>query len=70
MSIVVCYDGSASAKSAIAKVAAVMGSEHAVVLNVWSAPEAVHADSFGLMLRWSLTAPGGPPAGARPGLGR
>ena len=47
MSIVVCYDGSASAKSAIAKVAAVMGSEHAVVLNVWSAPEAVHADSFG-----------------------
>lgn len=46
MSIVVCYDGSPSADRAVAKAAAVMGAEHAVVLHVWNPPERYLADAF------------------------
>jgi nucleotide-binding universal stress UspA family protein len=46
VSIVVCYDGSPSSKSAVAKAAAVIRDEHAVLLHVWSPPERVLADAF------------------------
>jgi nucleotide-binding universal stress UspA family protein len=46
MSIVVCYDGSPSSKSAVVKAASVIGHEHAVLLHVWNPPERVLADAF------------------------
>jgi nucleotide-binding universal stress UspA family protein len=46
MSILICYDGSPSSKRALAKAAAVLDGEHAVILHVWSPPERYLADAF------------------------
>jgi len=47
MSILICYDGSPSAKHALSVAQDTLGSEHAILMHVWSPPEKVHADSFG-----------------------
>lgn len=48
MAILICYDGSASAKHAVSVAAATLGHQPATLLHVWNPPEAVLADSFGL----------------------
>lgn len=47
MSILICYDGSPSAKHALSVAQDTLRSEHAILMHVWSPPETVHADSFG-----------------------
>ena len=47
MSILICYDGSASSKLAVAVAAKTISHDHVVLLNVFSPPEAVLSDSFG-----------------------
>jgi nucleotide-binding universal stress UspA family protein len=46
MSIMICYDGSSSAKHAIAVAAAVMPESHVTLLHVWNPPDPVLADAF------------------------
>ncbi|MGO9973837.1 MAG: universal stress protein [Solirubrobacteraceae bacterium] len=46
MSTLICYDGSDSAKRALAVAHNVLGDGRAVLLHVWNPPEAVLADSF------------------------
>ncbi len=46
MSILICFDGSESAKRALAVAHHTLGSEHKVLLHVWNAPDAVLADAF------------------------
>jgi len=46
MSTLICYDGSDSAKRALAVAHNVLGEGEAVLLHVWNPPEAVLADSF------------------------
>ena len=48
MSIVICYDGSASAKRSLAVAERVLGDEPAVLLHVWSPPDRVAADAFAI----------------------
>jgi nucleotide-binding universal stress UspA family protein len=42
----ICYDGSPSAKRAIAVARATLGHDEMVVLHVWSPPQAILADAF------------------------
>jgi nucleotide-binding universal stress UspA family protein len=46
MSILICYDGSESAKHLLAVTEKVVGNASTVLLNVWSPPERVLADAF------------------------
>lgn len=48
VSIVICYDGSASAQRSLKVAERVLGDERAVLLHVWSAPDRVSADAFGI----------------------
>ena len=48
MSIVICYDGSASAKRSLAVAERVLGHEPAVLLHVWSPPDRMAADAFAI----------------------
>ncbi len=57
MRILVCYDGSQSARHALTVARAAVGDAHATVLNVWEPPPPFLADSF------STTAEAGPSAG-------
>lgn len=47
MSILICYDGSDSAKQAISFCARTLAGADAVLLHVWTSPQAVRADAFG-----------------------
>ena len=47
MSILICYDGSESAKRALTVAHNTLAAGNAVLLHVWNPPEAVLADSFG-----------------------
>ncbi len=47
MSIVICYDGSESAKHAVSVAHQTLGHLPATLLHVWSPPETLLADSFG-----------------------
>jgi nucleotide-binding universal stress UspA family protein len=47
MSILICYDGSDSAKRALTVAHNTLAGGDAVLLHVWNPPEAVLADSFG-----------------------
>lgn len=55
MAILLCYDGSESAKHAISVAHATLTHKPATLLHVWSPPVAVLADSFG-----GASAPDGP----------
>ncbi len=46
MTIVICYDGSDSAKRAIGMAHSIVGDRPATLLHVWSPPDQVLADSF------------------------
>jgi nucleotide-binding universal stress UspA family protein len=46
MSILVCYDGSSSAKEAISVAEATLSKDNIVLLHVWNAPVAFLADAF------------------------
>lgn len=48
MSTLVCYDDSASARRALEVTAASLRGTPATLLNIWSRPERVAADSFGI----------------------
>lgn len=48
MSVLLCYDGSPSAKHAIAVAGATLGRQPLTLLHVWNPPVDVLADSFGL----------------------
>ena len=48
MSIVICYDGSASSKRSLEVAGRVLGDEPAVLLHVWNEPESVSADAFSI----------------------
>jgi nucleotide-binding universal stress UspA family protein len=48
MSILICYDGSPSAKHAVAVAHATLGHKAATLLHVWNPPAEFAADSFGL----------------------
>jgi nucleotide-binding universal stress UspA family protein len=47
MSVVICYDGSASSKAAVQLVAKTMSHEKVVLLHVWEPPTSVLSDAFG-----------------------
>ena len=47
MAIVICYDGSESAKHAVAVAHKTLGHLPAILLHVWSPPAMLLADSFG-----------------------
>jgi nucleotide-binding universal stress UspA family protein len=47
MSILLCYDGSRSARHALAVASATLGDRPLTLLHVWSPPARVLADSFG-----------------------
>src|SRR5665213_719758 len=47
MSILICYDGSRSARRALEVAAHTLGGTPAVLLHVWHPPERVIADAFG-----------------------
>ena len=47
MSTLICYDGSPSARRAVAVARQSLGSDRATLLHVFNPPEAVLADSFG-----------------------
>jgi nucleotide-binding universal stress UspA family protein len=47
MSILICYDGSPSAKHALSVAQATIGHEHITLLHVWNPPAEFLADSFG-----------------------
>jgi nucleotide-binding universal stress UspA family protein len=46
VSILVCYDGSRSAKEALAVAAKTISAEPITLLHIWAPPQAVLADSF------------------------
>lgn len=46
MAIVICYDGSESARRAVGVAHSVLGHRPAVLLHVWNPPEQLLADSF------------------------
>jgi nucleotide-binding universal stress UspA family protein len=46
MSVLICYDGSPSAKHAISVVRATLGGEPAILLHVWNSPAGFLADAF------------------------
>jgi nucleotide-binding universal stress UspA family protein len=46
VSILVCYDGSRSAKEALAVAAKTLSAEPITLLHIWAPPQAVLADSF------------------------
>jgi nucleotide-binding universal stress UspA family protein len=46
-STLICYDGSPSASRALEVAHRSLGLQPKILLDVWSAPERVHADSFG-----------------------
>ena len=46
MSIMICYDGSTSAKHAIAVAAAVLPERRVTLLHVWNPPDPILADAF------------------------
>jgi nucleotide-binding universal stress UspA family protein len=48
MSIVICYDGSDSAKRSLAVAQRVLGDKPAVLLHIWNSPDRVSADAFGI----------------------
>jgi nucleotide-binding universal stress UspA family protein len=48
MSILICYDGSPSARRALEVAAQTLGGTPAVVLHVWNPPERIIADAFGV----------------------
>jgi nucleotide-binding universal stress UspA family protein len=48
VSIVICYDGSASSKRSLEVAERVLGDEPAVLLHVWSAPDRVSPDAFSI----------------------
>lgn len=48
MSIVICYDGSASSKRSLEVAGRVLGDEPTVLLHVWNAPERVSPDAFSI----------------------
>lgn len=48
MSVLICFDGSASAKRSLAVAAATFDRAPVVLLNVWNPPERVIADAFGV----------------------
>lgn len=48
MPVIICFDGSDSARWALDVVATTFGSSPAVLLNVWNPPERVVADAFGV----------------------
>lgn len=48
MPILICYDGSSSAKHAVTVASATLGHGQAILLHVWNPPQAVLADSFGI----------------------
>jgi nucleotide-binding universal stress UspA family protein len=47
MSILICYDGSPSAKHALSVAQATIGHGHVTLLHVWNPPAEFLADSFG-----------------------
>jgi nucleotide-binding universal stress UspA family protein len=55
MSTLICYDGSPSAKRAVAVARHSLGSDRVTLLHVFNPPEAVLADSFG-----TSSSPAGP----------
>jgi nucleotide-binding universal stress UspA family protein len=48
MSILICYDGSPSARRALEVAAHTLGGTPAVLLHVWNPPERMIADAFGV----------------------
>lgn len=48
MPVLICYDGSPSARRALTVAASTLDGAPAVLLNVWNPPQRVLADSFGL----------------------
>jgi len=48
MSILICYDGSPSARRAVEVAANTLGGTPAVLLDVWNPPERIIADAFGI----------------------
>lgn len=49
MSVLVCYDGSPSARRALRTAAESLDGRSAVLMHVWTAPEHVLADAFGVI---------------------
>lgn|SRR5450432_1813368 len=48
MSILICYDGSPSARRALEVAADTLGGTPAVLLHVWNPPDRIIADAFGV----------------------
>jgi nucleotide-binding universal stress UspA family protein len=48
MPVLICYDGSPSARRALSVAASTLDGAPAVLLNIWNPPQRVLADSFGL----------------------
>jgi nucleotide-binding universal stress UspA family protein len=48
MSILICYDGSPSARRAVEVAAQTLGGTPAVLLHVWDPPDRIIADAFGI----------------------
>jgi nucleotide-binding universal stress UspA family protein len=48
MSILICYDGSPSARRAVEVAAQTLGGTPAVLLHVWNPPDRIIADAFGI----------------------
>ena len=48
MSILICYDGSPSARRALEVAAHTLGGTPAVLLHVWNPPDRIIADAFGV----------------------
>jgi nucleotide-binding universal stress UspA family protein len=46
MPVLICYDGSPSAKRAIAVAQATLATGHVILLHIWESPVAVLADAF------------------------
>jgi nucleotide-binding universal stress UspA family protein len=58
MSVLICYDGSPSAKHALSVVHATLGGEPAILLHIWNPPAEYLADAFS-----TSDAPAGPSLG-------
>jgi nucleotide-binding universal stress UspA family protein len=48
MSILICYDGSSSARRALEVAAQTLGGRPVVLLHVWNPPDRIIADAFGV----------------------
>ena len=48
MPVLICYDGSPSARRALSVAASALDGAPVVLLNIWNPPQRVLADSFGL----------------------